>query len=80
MYLYRLEISNPSQAVSSSAGTLMVPTERQLCVVERKSWALLKQRNLVTAARDADEGGNSYTAACLYTEALYTTLVFLQDH
>lgn len=79
MYLYRLGELNASQAVSSSAVTLMVAAERQLCIGRRKPWASLNRRILVAAARHAEEAGDSQTAARLYTEALATTSVPLRE-
>lgn len=79
MYLYRLGELNASQAVSSSAVTLMVAAERQLCKSGRKPWALLNRRILFIAARHAEEAGDSQTSARLYAEALAITSVPLRE-
>lgn len=70
LYLFRLGQLNAGQGVLSSAVTLMIAAERQLCTRGQKPWASLNRRVLLTAARHAEEAGDLNTAAKLYVEAL----------
>lgn len=73
LYLYRLGLLNASQSIWSSAVTLMIASERQLCRDGRKPWANLNRKVLLTAAGHAEEAGDSSTAARLYADALVIT-------
>lgn len=70
LYLYRLGHMNASQAVWSSAVTLMIASERQLTKSNQKPWAGLNRRVLLTAAQHAEEAGDMHTAARLRVESL----------
>lgn len=70
LYLFRLGQLDASQGVLSSAVTLMIAAERQLCRGAWKPWASLNRRVLLTAAHYAEEAGDLNTAAKLYVEAL----------
>lgn len=75
LYLYRLGQLNARHNIPSSAVTLMVAAERQLCTADgRKPWSSLNRRVLLIAAHHAENAGDVTAAATLYVDALVTSL------